>query len=55
LTSSLVMLGVMPLFNNNAAMGQGNYNYGDSYSKYPTNDNKYECRTGPLEGFSRIL
>jgi hypothetical protein len=26
--------------------------YGDSsYSKYPTDDNKYECRTGPLEGF----
>ena len=51
LASSLVMLGVMPLFNNNAAMAQGNYNYGDSYSTYPTDDNKYECRTGPLEGF----
>jgi hypothetical protein len=26
--------------------------YGDSsYSKYPTDDNKYECRTSPLEGF----
>jgi hypothetical protein len=26
--------------------------YGDnSYSKYPTDDNKYECRTGPLEIF----
>jgi len=46
------MLGVMPLFNNNAAMAQGNYNYGDSsYSTYPTDDNKYECQTGPLEGF----
>ena len=22
-----------------------------SYSKYPTDDNKYECRTGTLEGF----
>jgi hypothetical protein len=38
----------------NTAMAQGydtDY-YGDnSYSKYPTDDNKYECRTGPLEGF----
>jgi hypothetical protein len=26
--------------------------YGDnSYSKYPTDDKKYECRTGPFEGF----
>ena len=41
------------------AMAQGsndnNYYYGDNsnsyYSKYPTDDNKYECRTGPLEGF----
>ena len=48
--SSLVMLSAMPLFSNNAAMAQG-YNGDNSYSKYPTNDNKYECRTGPLEGF----
>ena len=35
-------------------MAQGYHaGYGDSssYSKYPTDDNKYECRTGPLEGF----
>jgi hypothetical protein len=52
LASSLVMLGVMPFLNNNtAAMAQGYDNYGDSYSKYPTDDNKYECQTGPLEGF----
>ena len=25
--------------------------YGDNYSKYPTDDKKYECRTGPFEGF----
>jgi len=55
LASSLVMLSAMPLFNNNAAMAQGygydNY-YGDSsYSQYPTDDKKYECRTGPFEGF----
>ena len=48
------MLGVTPLFNNNTvaiAQGYGNY-YGDnSYSQYPTDDKKYECRTGPFEGF----
>jgi Collagen triple helix repeat (20 copies) len=26
-------------------------NYGNIYSKYPTELNKYECRTGPFEGF----
>ncbi len=26
--------------------------YGDSdYSQYPTDDKKYECRTGPFDGF----
>ena len=56
LASSLVMLLVMPFLNNNnsilnAAMAQGYDTYGDSYSKYPTDDKKYECRTGPFEGF----
>ena len=42
----------MPLFNNNAAFSQGYETYGDSsYSTYPTDDKKYECRTGPFEGF----
>src|SRR5215204_3172596 len=59
LASSLVMLTVIPMLNNNnsftkVAMAQGyddNY-YGDnSYSQYPTDDKKYECRTGPFEGF----
>src|SRR5687768_7899140 len=61
LLSSLVMLSVMPIVNNNnnsilnAAMAQGyddNY-YGDNngYSQYPTDDKKYECKTGPFEGF----
>jgi hypothetical protein len=52
------MLSVIPMLNNNnsftkVTMAQGyDNNYGDnSYSKYPTDDNKYECRTGPLEGF----
>ena len=51
LASSLVMLAVMPLLNNNisnTAMAQGYYD--DSYSTYPTDDKKYECRTGPAEG-----
>jgi hypothetical protein len=49
------MLAIVPLFSNNntVAMAQGYDNYyGDnSYSQYPTYDNKYECRTGPFEGF----
>ena len=52
LVSSLVMLSAMPLFNNNTAMAQGYNNYRDSsYSQYPTDDKKYECQTGPFEGF----
>jgi hypothetical protein len=51
LMSSLVMLSVVPILNNNnAAMAQGYYDY-SSYSQYPTEDKKYECRTGPFEGF----
>ncbi len=59
LASSLVMLAVMPLLNNYnsflhpvAAQGYGYDNYGETnYSTYPTDDKKYECRTGPFEGF----
>ena len=54
LASSLVMLSVMPLFNNKpGAMAQGYDIYRDNgyYSQYPTDDKKYECRTGPFEGF----
>jgi hypothetical protein len=44
------MLAIVPfLNNNNSAMAQGYYD--DSYSTYPTDDKKYECRTGPFEGF----
>jgi Collagen triple helix repeat (20 copies) len=51
LASSLVMLSSMPLFNNNTgAMAQG-YKSDSYYSKYLTDDKKYECRTGPFEGF----
>jgi len=55
LLSSLVMLSAMPLFNNNnntVAEAQEYDKYRDSsYSQYPTDDNKYQCRTGPFEGF----
>ena len=56
MASSLVMLAVTPFLNNNSfsntAMAQGYDDYySDSYSKYPTDDKKYECRTGPFEGF----
>ena len=56
LITSLVMLAILPFLNNsnNAAMAQGYNSYGDSsnyYSQYPTDDKKYECRTGPFEGF----
>jgi hypothetical protein len=55
LMSSLIMLAVMPLLNNNifnTAMAQEYDKYSDSYySQYPTDDKKYECRTGPFEGF----
>ena len=57
LLSSLGMLVLLPFLNNNSsfntAMAQ-EYDkyYGDSsYSQYPTDDKKYECQTGPLEGF----
>jgi hypothetical protein len=50
LMSSLVMLVIVPLFNNNTVVLAQGYN-GDSYSTYPTDDKKYECRTGPFEGF----
>jgi YVTN family beta-propeller protein len=55
LLSSLVMLAVMPLFNQNNFSNVNAQEYGSSdddiYSQYPTEVNKYECRTGPFEGF----
>jgi hypothetical protein len=54
LLSSLVMLSAIPLLNNNntVAEAQEYDKYRDSsYSQYPTDDNKYQCRTGPFEGF----
>jgi hypothetical protein len=37
-------------FSNVRAQEYGSYD-DDSYSTYPTDDKKYECRTGPFEGF----
>ena len=56
LLCSLVMLVLVPFFNNNSffsnVMAQEYDKYGDSsYSQYPTDEKPYECRTGPLEGF----
>src|SRR6187401_1154909 len=54
LLNSLVMLSTIPLLNNNnSVMAQGYDIYRDNgdYSQYPTEDKKYECRTGPFEGF----
>ena len=57
LASSLVMLVLVPFLNNNSflsnpAMAQEYDKYGDSYySQIPTDDKKYECRTGQFEGF----
>ena len=58
LLSSLVMLVATPIvnmnnFSNAMAQGYDDYNYygNDSYSQYPTEDKKYECKTGPFEGF----
>ena len=55
LLSSLVMLAIMPFLNqnnsflSNPVMAKEYDKYGDS--QYPTDDKKYECRTGPFEGF----
>ena len=40
-------------FSNVKAQEYGSYDddYDNSYSTYPTDDKKYECRTGPAEGF----
>ena len=52
--SSLIMLVLFISVNisNVKAQEYGSYDDdNDMYSKYPTEVNKYECRTGPFEGF----
>jgi hypothetical protein len=51
LMSTLVMLAAIPLFNNNTVVLAQGYYEDSSYSQYPTDENKYQCRTGPFEGF----
>ena len=59
LLMSLILGSGLAVFTSSSAFAQ-NYgyeddyygsSYGDSYSKYPTEDKTYECRTGPFEGF----
>ena len=59
LMSSLVILAApfanLNLFSNTAmAQGYDNNYDNNKYSSYPTEDKKYECRTGPFEGFFTI-
>src|SRR5215204_4705251 len=61
LMSLILGSGLAAFTNSNSAFAQnygyqddyyGSTSYGDSsYSQYPTEDKKYECRTGPFEGF----
>ena len=52
LMSSLIILSAILMLNNNiVVMAQGYNDYNSYYSQYPTDDKKYECQTGPLEGF----
>ena len=65
LLMSLILGSGLAAFTSNSAFAQNygyqsdnsyndsysNSGYGDSYSKYPTDDKPYECRTGPFEGF----
>ena len=57
LMSLILGSGLAALINSNSASAQNygyaeDYSYSDSYySQYPTHDKKYECRTGPFEGF----
>ena len=55
LIGSITMMMIIPfasmnILSNNKVYGQ-EYDGYNSYSKYPTDDKKYECRTGPFEGF----
>ena len=38
-------------FENNISYDDNNNYVPSQYSEYPTKENKYECRTGPFEGF----
>ena len=53
LMGSFVMLTAIPVNLYSNAMAQGYEIYRDNgyYSQYPTGDKKYECQTGPFDGF----
>jgi hypothetical protein len=66
LLMSLILASGLAAFNNGNSASAQNYGYqndysgnasssydGDNsyYSKYPRDDKRYECRTGPFEGF----
>ena len=52
LMSTLIMLVPFTSINFSNVKAQEYDKYRDSsYSQYPTDDKKYECRTGPFEGF----
>ena len=40
----------LPIIHDNQSYDDSSYS-SDSYSKYPTQDNKYVCQRGPFEGF----
>ena len=47
-----IPMGSLNIFSNATAQGYNENYYEDKkYSKYPTNDYKYECQKGPFEGF----
>ena len=58
LLMSLILGSGLAVFTNSNSAAAQNYGYQDDYSyggsyysQYPTDDKKYECRTGPFEGF----
>src|SRR5688572_19137572 len=62
LLMSLILGSGLAAFSNSNSASAQNYGYQDEYygsssyddsyySQYPTDDKKYECRTGPFEGF----
>ena len=51
LLMSLILGSGLAAFTSNSASAQNYGNTDDYYSPYPTDENTYECQTGPFEGF----
>ena len=47
----LLLSSVTGIFNNLVVVEDASAQQYDYYSEYPTEEYKYECRTGPFEGF----